>query len=143
MGSLSRLFHSLGCIAVILAVWPSAMLAREDQKPAWTVTAAQRSEKNPVTPSKESTTRGGELYMKNCLACHGATGDGRGPVATRLGFSAGNLTRGDQMAQRTDGELFWKISMGRDPMPAFRKEKGLTDPQMWDVVNYIRTLATK
>ena len=58
-------------------------------------------------------------------------------------MSAGNLTRGGEMAPKTDGELFWKIALGREMMPAFRKEKGLTDPQMWDVVNYIRTLAVK
>ena len=115
----------------------------ETSSTVWTVTEAQRAQKNPVPATGESTSRGAEVYTKNCLACHGATGDGKGPVAVRLGFSAGDLTRAAWMAKKTDGELFWKIATGRDPMPAFRREKGLTDLQMWDAVNYIRTLAVK
>ena len=136
-------FHVLGSIAVVTAALAAAVPARGNPPPAWTVTDVQRAEKNPASPTGESTARGRALYTKNCHACHGATGDGKGPVATRLGFSAGDLTGGDEMAKKTDGELFWKIVLGRDPMPAFRKEKGLSDPQIWDVVNYVRTLTTK
>ena len=39
----------------------------------------------------------------------------------------------------TDGELFYKISTGRAPMPA--GEKLMTEEQRWQVINYIRTLA--
>lgn len=139
----TRLSYALGSMVVIMVVSPAAVFSSEGQKPVWTVTDEQRAAKNPAAPSAESAARGKPLYVKNCLACHGATGDGKGPVAARLGFWAGNLTRGDEMAQKTDGELFWKIAQGRDPMPAFRKEKGLTDTQMWEIVNYVRTLAVK
>ena len=142
MGPRIRLFETLVTLAVLAATSLSAW-SRDDVKSAWAVTDAQRAEKNPVAPAIESTTRGAVVYRKNCLACHGVTGDGKGPVAARLGFEAGDLTRSSTMTQRTDGELFWKIATGRDPMPAFRKQKGLTDSQIWDVVNYIRTLARK
>jgi len=41
----------------------------------------------------------------------------------------------------TDGELFWKISEGRRPMPEFKKR--LTEEQRWQLVNYVRTFAPK
>ena len=45
------------------------------------------------------------------------------------------------MSRRTDGELFWQITRGRLPMPAF--EDKLTDQERWQLVDYIRTFASK
>ena len=39
---------------------------------------------NSSTIVPESLARGKALYEKNCLACHGSTGDGKGPAATTL-----------------------------------------------------------
>ena len=48
-----------------------------------------------------------------------------------------NLT--SQMVQaNTDGELFWKITNGRSPMPANRVR--FDDEQRWHIVAYLRTL---
>jgi hypothetical protein len=41
---------------------------------------------------------------------------------------------------QTDGALFWKIAQGKAPMPSFADT--LTAHQGWDLVNYIRTLAS-
>ena len=43
------------------------------------------------------------------------------------------------MSEQTDGELFWKITQGRTPMPAYRGT--LSQKQRWAMVNYLRTLA--
>jgi mono/diheme cytochrome c family protein len=40
-----------------------------------------------------------------------------------------------------DGELFWQISRGRLPMPAF--EDKLSEEARWQVVDYIRTFSEK
>jgi len=45
------------------------------------------------------------------------------------------------MWQQTDGAIFWKISEGNSPMPAF--QEAFSDAQRWDIVNYVRTLAPK
>lgn len=50
-----------------------------------------------------------------------------------MGF--GNLER---MNQLSDGELSWKISKRRDPMPVFETETSARE--RWDVVSYVRTL---
>ncbi len=107
----------------------------------WEAPEADRGVTSPVPASAASIERGRGLYLKNCLSCHGEKGDGHGPVAVRLGFSAGDLTDPRGLADETDGSLFWKIATGRDPMPAFKKDSGLADAEIWDVVSFIRTLA--
>jgi mono/diheme cytochrome c family protein len=39
----------------------------------------------------------------------------------------------------TDGEIFWKITTGRRPMPGFQNQ--LSDVQRWQLVNLLRTFA--
>jgi len=39
----------------------------------------------------------------------------------------------------TDGELFWKITAGRKPMPSF--ETKLSEDERWMLVDYIRTFS--
>lgn len=124
------------------AITVLAQLPAGTAKEAWVAPEPDRSLRNPVPKTTESISRGRALYRAKCLACHGSNGEGRGPVARRLRFSAGDLTDAERMRPQPDGELFWKISTGRDPMPAFRKEAALTDAQIWDLINFIRTLAS-
>jgi mono/diheme cytochrome c family protein len=42
------------------------------------------------------------------------------------------------MNQLADGEIFWKVSKGTAPMPAFEEE--LSVRERWDLVSYVRTL---
>ena len=107
----------------------------------WLAPASEKDVKNPVPAGPESLARGRDLFEKYCLACHGEKGDGKGPLAIRLHFTAADLTDAVGMTRQADGEIFWKISTGRDPMPSFKKDKGLPDAQIWDLVNHVRTLA--
>ncbi len=132
------LLAGLGAVFLILA--PSGG-ADEEKSSRWNAPLEMREIANPVPASPESLLRGKALYANNCLSCHGVDGNGQGPVAVRLGFSAGDLGDGTVMRRETDGGIFWKISTGRDPMPTFKKkEGGLTDPEIWDLVNFVRTL---
>jgi mono/diheme cytochrome c family protein len=81
--------------------------------------------------------RGRKVFHDRCVPCHGETGAGDGPMASRQGYRPRNLTL-ERMNQITDGELFWKISKGREPMPAF--ELLLNGRERWDAINYVRTL---
>ena len=44
------------------------------------------------------------------------------------------------MSATTDGELFYQISEGRKPMPAFKKR--LTEEQRWQLVLLVRSFIT-
>lgn len=80
-------------------------------------------------------------YQQHCQRCHGAAGDGKGEKAAELAVAPGDFTDVKAMDAVTDGELFWQISEGRLPMPAFRDKLGET--QRWELVDYIRTFSRR
>jgi len=95
---------------------------------------------NPVAADANSIATGKRIYQKECLDCHGPTGKGDGPGAADLKVKPADLTALDP-AEHSDGELFWKISVGNKPMPGY--EKLLPEESRWHVVNYLHTLNSK
>lgn len=94
---------------------------------------------NPMKPDDASIARGKELFAINCQMCHGATGEGTGPVAAFLiNFKPANLTS-DVVQAKSDGSIFLTITNGIEgAMPPLNEN--LTVSERWDVVNYVRTL---
>jgi len=94
---------------------------------------------NPVMADEVSVSRGAELFAINCQMCHGATGEGDGPIAPFLmNFKPANLT-GPLLKAMNDGAIFLTISQGvPNRMPALNEN--LTVRERWDVVNFVRTL---
>jgi mono/diheme cytochrome c family protein len=107
----------------------------------WSATAAARKLKNPVPATSDALQVGKQNYGEHCRNCHGEKGDGKGPKAAELSVAPGDFTDARTMRRRADGELFWQITRGRLPMPAF--EDKLTDVERWQLVDYIRTFAEK
>lgn len=104
----------------------------------WNAPAAARNLQNPVPPTDNSIREGITSYSTHCQSCHGERGDGKGQRAEKLSIAPTNFTDAHAMDRITDGELFWKISHGRRPMPAFQDK--LTELERWQLVDYIRTL---
>jgi mono/diheme cytochrome c family protein len=115
-------------------------IRNDDAKPAqeWKVPSRATKKKNPIAAEEKSIARGKAIYRKECRTCHGESGRGDGPKATDLQKRPSNLAD-PKIRDQTDGTLFYKITEGRTPMPAF--DKTLKDDQRWDLVNYLRTLA--
>jgi len=113
------------------------VLSQTDATEAWTVPAGKAEKQNPIPLNEESVARGKTLYERECLSCHGVSGKGDGPAARDLERSPGDLSD-PTLRDQTDGELFWKITIGRRPMPGYRKL--FTSEERWQVVNYLRTL---
>jgi mono/diheme cytochrome c family protein len=107
----------------------------------WSAPEAAKNLQNPVPPTDESIAMGRMNYSTHCQNCHGERGDGKGPRADSLSIAPSDFTDAHAMSLVTDGELFWKISHGRRPMPAFRDK--LSDTERWQLVDFIRTLAQK
>ena len=99
-----------------------------------TTTFAQK-----VDPTPENVSKGQELYKKNCLVCHGATGLGDGPAGKRLNPKPSNFQDKEKIASHTDEQLMETITKGKGSMPAF--ERKLKESERWMVLHYIRTLA--
>src|SRR5579862_6016049 len=107
----------------------------------WKVPAEAKKLKNPVAPTPDGIATASAIYKDKCANCHGDKGVGDGPEATMYDPQPANLADAHMMAGMTDGEIYWKITEGRKPMPSFKKD--LTDEQRWQVVNFLRTLSAK
>ena len=82
--------------------------------------------------------------MTHCYTCHGVTGRGDGPAASRLQPKPRNLTDDAHMSRQTDQDLYNVISGGSSGMHRF---SGMPDwktmlysERIWDLVAYLRTL---
>jgi mono/diheme cytochrome c family protein len=106
----------------------------------WTAAAAEARRKNPVAVSESSLAAGQKVYLKRCVACHGKTGNGDGPDAADLGIHPAKLSD-PAIREQTDGELFWKITVGKKPMPNYGSRLSPTD--RWNVINYLRSLVRR
>lgn len=105
----------------------------------WVVPEAAKQVKNPLLPSQENVRAARAVYLDKCAECHGNSGKGDGDRAGMYSTRPANLTDAAHLDTETDGELFYKISQGHKPMPAFRKR--LTDEQRWQLVLLIRFLS--
>ena len=104
----------------------------------WTAPSEEGARPNPIDADEESLARGKKRYQRNCAPCHGKKGKGDGGMAQMIDVPPEDLTRPALLAGMSDGELHWKIRTGREPMPAFQED--IPVDEIWDIVNYIRTL---
>ncbi len=134
--------------ASVFVTFGAVALAEGTPKKAeepWIAPGRAARKENPVVTDPKSLTAGKELYTAGCLPCHGAAGKGDGAAAAILERNGipirpGNLSD-PKLWQQSDGTIFWKISEGKNPMPAF--QESFTEEQRWQIVTYVRTLAPK
>ena len=92
---------------------------------------------NPVAKDADSIKRGRTLYLENCASCHGKEARGDGRLGKKLRPKPANLKM--MAGSHPDGNFAWKIMNGRGPMPAWQDI--LSTQEIWDLVNYIQSLA--
>ena len=80
------------------------------------------------------------MYGVDCEVCHGKGGDGKGDMASDI-KNVTDFTNPDALKNRTDGELFYIIRNGKGEMPP-EGDRAKND-DIWNLVNYIRSLAKK
>jgi len=122
---------------VILVNWVNAAFGADSMSDKWLSPAPSAARKNPIAPSQESIAAGQKIYSKTCAMCHGKSGDADGPAVIELNIHPAKLSD-PHLTTESDGSLFWKITTGRKPMPAYGKRLSETD--RWNLVNYVRTL---
>lgn len=99
--------------------------------------------KNPVASSPESIKAGQALYQKNCRFCHGTDAKGNGPMAPE-GTHPSNLVDAKWDRGDSDGEIFVVIRDGAGPKFDMKGYKSkMTEQEIWNVVNYLRSLQAK
>ena len=120
---------SLAIAAAIAAFAAGATVWAQGE---WTAPPDAKNAKNTV----KGVGNAKKTAETNCQSCHGPSGKGDGPAAAALTPKPADWTSA-RVQKETDGELFWKISNGRGPMPPW---KHLPEKDRWELVNYLRTL---
>lgn len=121
-----------------LALQTSMAQEKPKGKP-WNAPESAVKMKNPVKSDDGSLKEGKELWSQHCKSCHGAKGKGDGPKSEKIDISCGDFSSAE-FTKLSDGELYWKTTEGRKPMPSFKEE--LSDNERWTLVNYMRTLSS-
>jgi mono/diheme cytochrome c family protein len=92
--------------------------------------------------SKAEIDKGGELYTKLCVSCHGDGGMGDGPAAASLDPAPAPVAHTSTML--SDSYLYWRIaeggSMFQSTMPAWKST--LKDDEIWALIGYLRALGS-
>ena len=89
---------------------------------------------------------GGEIYIRNCMYCHGDNLDGKGHFAHGFNPPPANFQDPGTIAMLQEAYLFWRIAKGgpglpkeatpwNSVMPAW--EDRLTEEQIWQVIMYL------
>jgi len=87
--------------------------------------------------------RGASLYKANCVACHGANADGRGPAAVAInGAKPRDFTKGDFKFGSSPQEIFNTITKGSagTAMPPW---VDLPEKDRWALTHYIKSISKK
>jgi len=140
-----RILRAFVLIILVLALltfacWSGSAAAADSISNKWLSPAPNAAKKNPIAPTQQSIATGQKIYSKTCAMCHGKSGDGDGPAVIELNIHPAKLSD-PQLTTESDGSLFWKITTGKKPMPAYGKRVSETD--RWHLINYIRTLSKR
>jgi cytochrome c5 len=115
----------------ILILLPVMRISAQD--PSWVVPEDQKIKLAPAKFTPDMIKQGEAVYMKNCQSCHG--------LPTKKNFAAITPSPGDlsesTVGVQKDGELFFRITTGKAPMPEFRNI--LTEDERWSVISFLRT----
>ena len=96
----------------------------------WRAPKEAAARKNPLADKPELAAGGRKLFKRNCVECHGDSGQGLKKAAD---------LQLPVVQDQGDGTLYWKITNGNPDhgMPSF---SGIPELQRWQIVLHLRTL---
>lgn len=140
-----RSFYSVSAALVVtfaFGVTTTARQAGHPKEPHRHEEAAKLQ--NPVPSDAASLEAGKKLYADQCAGCHGDTGKGDGPMAGFTGDPPpSDLTDAEWKHGSSDGEIYTAIHDGIDGTAMKDFERDLKPTEIWQVVNYVKSLAPK
>jgi len=131
-------FVAVVAVASLTGLALQAQETKPEASSVWEVPAEAKAVQNPIEGTPETLAAGADLFKKHCLMCHGEIGKGDGPATKFMKPSPPDMTVAGTKARMTDGEIFYKISTGKRPMPPMNKK--LSETERWQVVHHVRTL---
>ena len=94
---------------------------------------------NPVPKTAESVAAGKVVFEQQCTVCHGTDGRGDGPEAAHLNPPPTDLYAA-HVDYHSDTQLFDWIRNGINGSSMTGFKGKLSDQQIWNVINYVRSL---
>lgn len=129
---------ALACVFVCSAlVLPLQCRSQEPAKPA----SDSAKKENPIKSSPTSLASGKKKYGQDCAMCHGKEGAGDGDLAEDMKLKLKDLRDADVLKDLSDGDMYNLINNGKGKMMG--EEGRLKPDEIWDVVNFVRSLAKK
>lgn len=96
---------------------------------------------NPVAATPESLAAGKKTYGLDCAMCHGSGGAGDGDLASSMSLTLKDLRDPAAVKDMSDKDMYDLIDKGKGKM--LGEEGRLKPDQVWNVVNYVRSLSKK
>ncbi len=81
--------------------------------------------------------RGRKVFSTFCLPCHGAVGNGDGPVAMR-GFPPPPSLSAENSLNMSDGQMFHVLTFGQKNMPGYAAQ--ISEDDRWKAILQVRSL---
>lgn len=118
---------------IVLLVAALTLTGQDDKLSA----DAAKKLKNPIPFTKKSISEGRDIFVRNCVGCHGSDGKAQIDVVA----DATDLTDPKGFRDGTsDGEIFRSIRDGAGAsMPSFKSQLDKPD-DLWYLVNFIHSL---
>jgi hypothetical protein len=120
-------------IIIIILLFSSLLLMAQD----WIVPGDRKGKLSPFLFNEVSLKAGARLYTINCLSCHGTPGKGN---YINLVPPPGDPAT-EKIQRNSDGEIYFKVTNGRGPMPSFKN--ALSSNDIWNVISFLRSFNTK
>jgi mono/diheme cytochrome c family protein len=102
----------------------------------WVVPDDQKAMVAPFKFTPDMQKQGEQIYLKNCQSCHGLLGKDNW---AKLTPPPGDLSK-EKVQKQSDGEIFYRITTGKAPMPEFRNI--IPEDERWWVIAYLRASNT-
>ena len=114
-----------------------------EEKPAADTKNSSDSAKptNPVKSSPTSLSSGKKKYSQDCAMCHGKEGAGDGDLAEDMHLKLKDFREAEALKDLSDGDIYKLINNGKGKMMG--EEGRLKPDEIWDVVNFVRSLSKK
>src|SRR5947209_11933489 len=110
------------------------------------ISGAENPLRKDAAKFREHVAKGGEIYIRNCVYCHGDNLDGKGHFAPGFNPPPANFQDPGTIAMLQEAFLFWRIAKGGPGLPKESTpwnsvmppwEDRLTEEQIWQVIIYL------
>lgn len=107
---------------------------------SFAIAPEEASRPNPFPATPDVIATGKKLYDgSDCTLCHGAAGDGKGPLSRDLKYNTRDWRAPAALSSFSDGELFYILNKGKGAMPGYADRD--SPEHLWQMVDYLRSFA--